>query len=77
MKELTEDSPEDNNGDLSKREIEVLQLLADGKSNKQAADMLNVCKSTIDTHNAHIQKKLQACNMKHAVAMAIRNGLIK
>ena len=66
-----------NSQSLSEREVEVLQLAANGKSNKQTADMLNVCKATIDTHTANIVAKLKAKNMKHAVAIGIRKKIIK
>lgn len=62
---------------LSSREIEVLQLAAEGLSNKQIGDNLNISEDTIDTHNRSIVAKLGARNMKQAIAMGIRGKIIK
>ncbi len=62
---------------LSEREKEVFQLVADGQSNKQIADTLGVSDDTIDTHNRSIENKLEANNMKHAVAIGMRKKIIK
>jgi LuxR family transcriptional regulator, quorum-sensing system regulator BjaR1 len=61
---------------LSDREKEVLQWQADGKCNKEIAGILEIEPSTIDTHNRNIVKALTAANMKHAVAIGIRNKII-
>ena len=63
--------------DLSEREIEVFQLVADGYSNKQIAGELKITDDTVDTHNRNIVGKLKAKNMKEAVAIGIRNKIIK
>lgn len=62
---------------LSMREKEVLQLAADGYSNKQIADLLVISCNTVDTHNRSVVFKLSAKNMKHAVAIGIRKGMVK
>lgn len=61
---------------LSGREKEVLQLAANGLSNKQIARALFVTDDTVDTHNRNIVAKLNASNMKNAVAIGIRNSII-
>ena len=61
---------------LSAREIEVLQLSAQGYSNKQTAAKLYITDDTIDKHNRKIVSKLMANNMKQAVAIGIRKKLI-
>ena len=61
---------------LSDREKEILQLIAKGISNSEAAKMLNVSKATIRTHLEHIYKKLDVTNRVEAVTEGIRKGLI-
>jgi DNA-binding NarL/FixJ family response regulator len=60
---------------LSAREREVLQLIAEGKSTKAIATALYVSKKTIDTHRAHILRKLHASSVAELVKHAIREGL--
>ena len=62
--------------ELSKREYEVLQLLADGKVKKEIADHLSISYATVDTHIRHIYHKLDAHNAPGAVSIAHRLGLI-
>ena len=61
---------------LTKREIEVLTLVIEGKSSKEAADMLYVSKRTVDFHLANIYDKLQVTNRVQAYRRATRLGLI-
>lgn len=61
---------------LSEREKEILQLIAKGVSNSEAARMLNVSKATIRTHLEHIYQKLEVTNRVEAVTEGIRKGLI-
>lgn len=61
---------------LSEREKEILQLIAKGISNSEAARMLNVSKATIRTHLEHIYRKLEVTNRVEAVTEGIRKGLI-
>jgi len=62
--------------DLSKREIEVLALVAEGKSNKEVADKLFISVKTVDTHKMHILDKLGLKNTAELVRYAIKNNLI-
>lgn len=62
---------------LSKREQEVLQLLAYGKSNKEIARDLGIGAQTVKTHIAHIFAKLDASDRTGAVAIALRGGLVQ
>lgn len=62
---------------LSKRELEILQLAANGLSSKQIANQLNLSSHTIDTHNRNVVSKLQATSMKHAIAIGFRRGIIE
>jgi DNA-binding NarL/FixJ family response regulator len=61
---------------LSDREQEILQLIAKGISNNEAAKMLNLSKATIRTHLEHIYRKLEVTNRVEAVTEGIRKGLI-
>ena len=62
---------------LSCREKEILQLAADGKSNREIAMLLFLSEDTIETHNRNIVCKSKATNMKHAIAIGIRNKVIE
>jgi DNA-binding NarL/FixJ family response regulator len=61
---------------LSAREREVLQLVAEGHSNKEIAEVLSVSPSTVDTHRAHILQKLDIHNTAELVMYAVRRGVI-
>ena len=61
---------------LSDRESEILQLIAKGVSNSEAAKLLNLSKATIRTHLEHIYRKLEVTNRVEAVTEGIRKGLI-
>ena len=61
---------------LSPRELEVLGLLASGKSNQQIADELVVVPDTVKKHVGHILGKLGAANRTQAVTRARQLGLI-
>ena len=60
---------------LSPREREVLQLMAEGKSTKQIASILNISKKTADNHRAHLMEKLKASSLAELIKYAIREGL--
>ena len=61
---------------LSSREIEVLRLIADGRSSQEAADMLMVSKRTVDFHLAKLYDKLGVSNRLMAVREALRLGML-
>jgi len=61
---------------LTKREVEVLSLIAQGHSSKEAADVLFVSKRTVDVHLANIYDKLQVNNRVQAFRTATRLGFI-
>ena len=60
---------------LTKREIEVLTLLIEGRSSMEVADMLYVSKRTVDFHSANIYDKLQVTNRVKAYQKAARLGI--
>jgi len=62
---------------LSKREKEVLQLVAKGLTSKEVADKLNVSPRTVDTHRANLLKKFNCKKTIDLVNYAVRCGLVK
>jgi DNA-binding NarL/FixJ family response regulator len=61
---------------LTDREKEVLQLLAEGRSNKEVATLLDLGLSTVETHRANLMQKLNLHNTAEIVLYAVRKGLI-
>jgi len=61
---------------LTDREKEVLQLLAEGKSNKDVASLLNLSVYTVETHRAHLMQKLNLHNTAEIVLYAVRKKII-
>ena len=61
---------------LTSREREVLQMLAEGKTNKEIAAVLNLSVYTVDAHRGRIMEKLNLHSINALVRFAVRNGLI-
>lgn len=61
---------------LTEREKETLQLLAEGKSNKEVAALLNVSVYTVDTHRTHLMQKLNLHNTAEIVLYVVRKKII-
>jgi len=61
---------------LTSREREVLQMLAEGKTNKEIATVLNLSVYTVDAHRGRIMEKLNLHSINELVRFAVRNGLI-
>ena len=61
---------------LTSREREVLQMLAEGKTNKEIASVLNLSVYTVDAHRGRIMEKLNLHSINELVRFAVRNGLI-
>jgi DNA-binding NarL/FixJ family response regulator len=61
---------------LSEREREIFQLVAEGHSNKEVADLLSISPTTVETHRAHILQKLDVHNTAELVLYAVRRGVI-
>jgi two-component system NarL family response regulator len=72
--ELVEHRAEDA---LSQREIEVLRQLGTGNSNKMIADHLNLSEETVKAHMRSILSKLSANDRTHALAIALKRGIIE
>jgi DNA-binding NarL/FixJ family response regulator len=62
---------------LTSREREVLQLLAEGKTNKEIAGVLNLSVYTVEAHRGRIMEKLNLHSIGELVLFAVRNGLIE
>jgi two-component system, NarL family, response regulator NreC len=62
---------------LSPRERQVLQLIAEGKTTKEVASVLNISVKTAETHRTHIMEKLDIHETASLVRYAIRNGMIQ
>ena len=60
---------------LTAKEREVVQLLAEGKSSKESADVLKVSTKTLETHRSNIMRKLGCHSVTEVVRYAIRNHL--
>lgn len=61
---------------LTDREKEVLQLLAEGRSNKEVATLLDLSLSTVETHRGNMMQKLNLHNTAEIVLYAVRKGII-
>jgi DNA-binding NarL/FixJ family response regulator len=63
--------------DLTTREMDVLRLIRDGYRNKQIANQLAIAETTVNFHIKNLVGKLGASDRAHAVAIAIRRGLLQ
>jgi len=61
---------------LTSREREILQLLAEGRTNKEVSTALNISPYTVETHRGHILQKLNLHNSAELVLYAVRKGII-
>ncbi|NLI80599.1 MAG: response regulator transcription factor [Deltaproteobacteria bacterium] len=73
----TKSSREDLYAKLSNREREVFQMIAEGRSTKEIADILCVSVSTVKTHRANIMEKLEIENISQLIHFAIDLGLVE
>ncbi len=74
---LTDRGVSDRYDSLSEREREVFQLVAEGRSSKEIADLLSVSPATIETHRTHVLQKLGLRNTAEVVLYAVRRGVIQ
>jgi DNA-binding NarL/FixJ family response regulator len=70
-------SPDAPRSRLTPRERELVQLLAEGKSNKEAADALGISLNTVETHRKNVMSKLRLRSAPDLVRYAIRNKLVE
>ena len=64
-------------GELTPREFEVAQFLAEGKSNKEIGAARNVSTRTIESHRNHIMHKMGFASFSELIRFAIRNNLVE
>jgi two-component system response regulator NreC len=76
VRHLAEKGIADRFDTLSEREREIFQLVAEGRSNKEIAELLSVSLATIETHRAHVLQKLDVHNTAELVLYAVRRGVI-
>jgi len=76
VRKLRRSGAEDSYDLLTPREREILQLVAEGKSSKEAANLLNLSVYTVDTHRANIMEKLGLKGMPELILYAVRKGII-
>jgi DNA-binding NarL/FixJ family response regulator len=67
---------EDSYATLSSREREVLQLVGEGHTNQEIADLLDLSIKTVQSHRASVMQKLQLRDVTHLVRYAVRRGLV-
>ena len=64
-------------GVLTTREREIVQLLAEGKSSKEVANVLDLSTKTVETHRTNVMRKLSCHSVSHLVRYAVRNHLVE
>jgi two-component system, NarL family, response regulator NreC len=76
VRKLKRSGTEDPYDLLTPREREVTQLVAEGKSNKEVAQLLNLSAYTVETHRSNIMKKLNLHGVPELILYAVRKGII-
>ena len=76
MRKLKRTGAEDSYDLLTPREREILQLVAEGKSNKEVAAILNLTVYTVETHRSNIMEKLKLKSLPELILYAVRKGII-
>ena len=76
MRQIEDQDVEDSYDLLTAREREVLQLVAEGKTQQRGGQLLNVSLFTIETHRAHILQKLNLHSVPELILYAVRKGII-
>ena len=77
VRNLQQRGIEDSYDLLTPREREVLQLAAEGKSNKESAAMLNLSAHTVETHRTNLMQKLNLHSVPELILYAVRKGIIR
>ena len=76
MRQMEDRDVEDSRDLLTTREREILQLIAEGKSNKEVANHLNLSLHTVETHRTHILQKLNLHSIPDLILYAVRKGIV-
>jgi two-component system response regulator NreC len=74
---LAEGKTHDPYDNLTVRERQVLQLVVEGKTSREVAEILKVSPKTVDTHRAHLMRKLNLPNHTALVKFAIQRGIVQ
>jgi DNA-binding NarL/FixJ family response regulator len=75
-----EDQEENGNGDwrtLTPREREIVQLVAEGRSSKEVAAVLQISIKTVESHRTNVMRKLRIRSVSQLVRYAVRNGIVQ
>src|SRR5262249_57996606 len=76
VRKLQRSGAEDSFDLLTPREREILQLIAEGKSNKEVANLLNLSVYTVETHRSNLMEKLHLRSVPELILYAVRKGII-
>lgn len=76
VREMERHGIEDSYDLLTDREREILQLVAEGRTNKEVAGLLNISLTTVETHRTHILQKLGLHSIPELILYAVRKGII-
>jgi DNA-binding NarL/FixJ family response regulator len=76
MRKLRKTGAEDSYDLLSAREREILQLVAEGKSSKEIANLLNLSVYTVETHRGNLMQKLNLRGIPELILYAVRKGIV-
>src|ERR1700691_4619723 len=76
MRKLQRTGKEDSYELLTPREREILQLVAEGKSSKEVANLLDLSVYTVETHRARVMQKLNLRGIPELILYAVRKGII-
>jgi two-component system response regulator NreC len=76
VREMERRGVEDSYDLLTDREREILQLVAEGRTNKEVASILNISLTTVETHRTHILQKLNLHSVPELILYAVRKGII-
>ncbi len=76
VRQAEETSADESYDNLTAREREVLQLVAEGHTNREIADMLHISVKTVGVHRANLMEKLNLHNVADLIKYAIRKGII-
>lgn len=77
IKKAKTDAEDIGDKPLSRRELEILKLFAEGKSNKEIADTLFISTRTVESHKNHIMHKLELKSTVELIKFAIKNNIIE
>lgn len=64
-------------GDLTPREREIVQLVAEGRSSKEVAALLGISIKTVESHRTNVMRKLRIRSVSQLVRYAVRNGIVQ